>query len=118
MTEKSLTYIEFDNKDGDDKYFEWMRKNPNGFVLHPFENRKTHDYIFHKSLCPHIADESPNADGSRMFSYKDEPKVCSTNEQGLIEWFNEQKLPMSKVRPCISCSRRHKGQMPAYLSGN
>ena len=101
--------IEFDNKMSADEYFKWMRENPSGYVLHPFENHNTHDYLFHRSGCNHIADETLGTNGLPKFSYVGKPKVCSEDIESLKNWLHKSNLPNSgNYRICDSCKRKYK----------
>jgi hypothetical protein len=110
MTNEARKYFEFSNEDEQEtkKYFDWMYKNQEGYVIDDKQKRNRREYIYHKSRCPHIADESPK------FSYTGRPKICSADLKGLKNWFKDNNISMSKARPCAKgCLNKN---LPASLS--
>jgi hypothetical protein len=72
--------VEF--KDNDKGYFEWLKKNPNGYVVNTERTPSKKYLILHKSNCNTISKLSKK---SYHFT-KDYIKFCSNNIHELNDW--------------------------------
>jgi hypothetical protein len=92
----------FENKESDKDYWNWMDKNPEGYVIKDRENIKG-AYIYHKSGCNHIADKTLKLDRTLKWSHVGSPKICAVTIGGIEAWFVTQDIPIQKMVACKHC---------------
>lgn len=88
-------FAEFYNEPNDNRYWQWMDENPNGFVVNPKRNAKSKDFKYHRVGCNHIADKSPHF----TYTTNRKRKICSNNLQDL-----QNKITQGTLVPCSSCN--------------
>ena len=86
---------------GDTPYVDWMRLNPDGFVLNTHPSDGSSYVRFHRSSCRHIArPEIAKADAYTTHAYI---KVCSNSLSELIDWSSVNRRRATAYVTCKSC---------------
>jgi len=96
MTEGKATIEKFhdnDYRDAHEDYVQWLRQNPDGFVL----NLKTTTYaVLHKSDCMHIVDYPDLG-----YSLTAKRKVCAPSSASLQRWAGERGIEWARCNTCL-----------------
>jgi len=88
----------------DDKPFlNWVKQNPNGFVINTASGDKTSYLVFHKSECRHIT-KYTNAQQDGAFTERNYIKVCSNNPSDLLTWAESNRTEATNHKVCKKCS--------------
>lgn len=95
----STNFKLFHNEANDDAYWEWMRLNPNGYIVNPKKNPKTNDFKYHRPMCMHIADRSPKF----SFVTKGKRKICSNDLKEVLAELKKFKSYNGIFTPCNTC---------------
>lgn len=95
MTDFKIFY----NEPNDDNYWEWLKLNPQGYVVNPKKNHKTNDFKYHRPDCIHIADTSD----SFTFTTKGKRKICSNDLAEVLNELKKYKGYNGVFTACSSC---------------
>lgn len=74
---------------GDQEYFDWMNRNPDGFILNTGKGKKNSFFILHKSNCFHITKSKLYDD--RAYTMKDWVKVASNNVEKIVDFCRKNR---------------------------
>jgi hypothetical protein len=92
---------EFSDKlqpDAHDKFQEWRRKNPDGFLLAMKTKKKCFLHRASPGECSHLDDDtSTSADWSRV----KKPKICSLDRAELQAWARRHEVSVEDCSNCI-----------------
>jgi len=92
---------------GDKEYFEWMRKNPSGFILNTGKGENTSAFILHKSNCSFIT-EYKGFD-NKAYTMRDWIKVASGDVDKLIQFCQKNKKKFNdEFKICKGCQPEFK----------
>ena len=80
-------------QDAQDDYLQWLRRNPQGFVLNLKTKRQA---VLHESGCTHIADYS---DPSVNLTLK--RKICAASDASLRAWAKERGIGWDRCGTCL-----------------
>ena len=78
-------------------YLDWIKANPNGFVINSHKSPKSENLVLHKATCGSIS--SPKIGN---FTTTDYMKICSLYINELDNW--AEKHNRSKYFPCQLCN--------------
>lgn len=92
-----MSYQVFDNGD-DEKYFRWMERHLDGFILNVERVSKSLPVVLHCSNCGHI--RRGLAEGA--FTGRDQIKIAAFMVDELIRWRNKYR-PDATVKYCSDC---------------
>ncbi len=101
-------------KEGNDQaYFDWMRENPNGFVLNTGRGENHSFFMIHRSGCSHISPFSQYDD--QAYTGKGWIKIVSDDVSEIIDYCKANKKKFTgDIRICKSCRPEFKVQEIIY----
>lgn len=99
-------------KSGDEPFFEWAKKNPEGFILNTAAGSGSRYLIFHRSGCQHISGYT-NRYKTGAFTTRGYIKVCSNDPSELIEWAGHNRPTVTAYESCKSCKPDIESTSPA-----
>lgn len=92
-------------------FFDWIKKNEDGFVINT--NQKTNEsYVrLHSARCGIVTSHKRNGPaGATKGKYK---KICSKRLDALIDYLvNREGVPLEKITPCQQCDVRELKPLP------
>lgn len=98
---------------GDKEYFDWMDRNPNGFVLNTRKGNKNSLFILHKSNCFHIT-ESKNYD-DRAYTMKGWVKVASNDVEEIAGFCRANRDKFNgEFKLCKTCKPEYEENKIIY----
>lgn len=99
---KNKLQVEIFDK-GDEEYFEWMKNNPDGFILNTGRKSNTSFFSLHKSNCTHIT-EYDSLDHN-AYTAKDLIKIGANDTNELSKYCQRKKKKFQgDFKICKSCS--------------
>ena len=91
--------------DNDTAYQEWLRANPDGYVVNTTRSRTPSYMVLHRATCKSIGEYTAMAERGG-FTERDYIKVCSLDSDDLRNWVSEHGRPnRSFSRECTHCNR-------------
>ncbi|MEH6993726.1 hypothetical protein V7075_13590 [Neobacillus drentensis] len=97
-----MTIDRFENEDDKQRYLDWRKRNPNGFVLNINTwNPKLTMYknIIHRASGCSSLDTPPNINRDRPVTHE-HPKLCSTDLNELVAEMENKDLPYKTCDLC------------------
>ena len=95
-----MTYVIFENKEK--QYQDWLRSNPDGYVLNTTKNISVEYMPLHCSACLKISKYMINM-AKDAFTGQQYIKICSTNPEELFKWIR-QKGGKGFTKLCSTCN--------------
>jgi len=88
---------------GDKEYFDWMNKNPDGYILNTTKGKDTSYFVLHKSNCTHITKYEGFDD--KAFTMRAYIKLGSNDANEIISYCNKHKAKFTGyVKICKTCN--------------